>query len=130
MGRLATHLAVAVANADNLPPTRQLEQVSFWDALLPKSCAKPEKKAALQGKEVRTTNGDDAPASCVRVTGRSDAGGGFEHSTFNLRVLSYLKHNLPIPESRCPRRRHHPWRLENALSKDQDHAGAASRIPS
>lgn len=48
MGRLTTHLAAAVANADNLPPANKLEQISLWDALLPKSCSQPKKKITVK----------------------------------------------------------------------------------
>lgn len=48
MGRFTTHLAAAVANADNLPPADKLEQISLWDALLPKSNSRPKKKIAVE----------------------------------------------------------------------------------
>lgn len=40
MGRLTTDLAAALANADNLPPTEQLPDISLWDAFLPQHCVK------------------------------------------------------------------------------------------
>lgn len=51
MGRLTTQLAAKVANVDNLPPTNQLEQVSLWDAFLPRSCSQPRKRL-MEKKEV------------------------------------------------------------------------------
>lgn len=54
MGRLAMHLAAKVAHADNLPSSKQLPQVSFWDALLPKDSAVAIKKPSeKKEKEVR-----------------------------------------------------------------------------
>lgn len=45
MGRLATHLAAAVANVDNLQPAKQLPQISLWDAVLPKGYAEAKKQS-------------------------------------------------------------------------------------
>ncbi|RMX81453.1 hypothetical protein D0867_02633 [Hortaea werneckii] len=39
MGRLATNIAAAAADADNMPPTDKLPSVSLIDALLPRSLA-------------------------------------------------------------------------------------------
>ena len=51
MGRFATELAVAVANADNLPPAKDIKPISLWDAFLPKACA-DNTAVAKQKKEV------------------------------------------------------------------------------
>ena len=53
MGRFATELAVAVANADNLPPAKNIKPISLWDAFLPKACA-DNTAVAKQKKEVST----------------------------------------------------------------------------
>ena len=39
MGRLATNIAAAAADADNMPPTEKLPSVSLIDALLPRRFA-------------------------------------------------------------------------------------------
>jgi len=39
MGRLATQLAALATDAENLPPSEKLPNVSFIDALLPRRCA-------------------------------------------------------------------------------------------
>lgn len=39
MGRLATHLAAAIVDADNLPPSEKLPKISTIDALLPRDVA-------------------------------------------------------------------------------------------
>lgn len=39
MGRLATNIAAAAADADNMPPTDKLPSVSLIDALLPRRLA-------------------------------------------------------------------------------------------